>query len=64
MPKPADLTVCFGCGEALTFDRRLRLQRISAAELAALHPDEAAELRKTQHAVRAFLAHQEVPYAR
>jgi len=47
--------VCFGCGEALTFDRRLRLQRISAAELAALHPDEAAELRQTQHAVRSFL---------
>lgn len=55
-PKRFDLTVCFGCGEVLQFDRRLRLQRITANELAALTPDEAADLRQTQTAIREFLA--------
>jgi hypothetical protein len=55
-PQPDDLVVCFGCGEALKFDRRLRLVRVSAAELAALEPDVAAEFMQTQSVVRAFLA--------
>jgi hypothetical protein len=56
LPEPDDLTVCFGCGEALQFDAKLRLRKMTAAELAALAPDEAAELRQTQQAIRKFLA--------
>jgi hypothetical protein len=55
-PNEGDLSVCFGCGEVLTFDARLRLQRISPAVLAKFHPEEAAQLRQTQSRVRAFLA--------
>jgi hypothetical protein len=55
-PVPGDMTICFGCGEALQFDRRLRLTKITAAEIAALDPDERAELQQTQAAVRSFLA--------
>lgn len=55
-PSPGDLSVCLGCGEALQYDRRLRLVRISAAELAALNPDEREALREVQEAVRSFLA--------
>lgn len=54
-PSAGDLTVCFGCGESLQFDDRLRLKRISATELAALDPEEAADLNKTQAVIRAFL---------
>jgi hypothetical protein len=50
------MTVCFGCGEALQYDRRLRPVKISAAQIAALDPDERAELQKVQDAVRTFLA--------
>lgn len=56
LPRPDDLTICFGCGEALTFDRGLRLRAIRASELAGLTPEEAADLRRVQSAVRAFLA--------
>jgi hypothetical protein len=56
MPKSGDLTVCFGCGLVLAFDRRLRPQRIAASVLAALVPEEAAKLREVQEAVRSFLA--------
>jgi hypothetical protein len=55
MPKPGDLSVCFGCGEALQFDRRLRLAKITAAELAALGRREAAEFHRVQREVRRFL---------
>lgn len=55
-PNPGDFGICFGCGETLVFDRRLRLRKITAAEVSALDPDEAAELRQTQQAIRAFLA--------
>jgi hypothetical protein len=57
-PEPGDLTVCFGCGEALQFGPRLAMQKITAAQLAALEPDEAAELQRMQVVVRAFLAQQ------
>ncbi len=56
MPKPDDLTVCMGCGEVLTFGPRLTLHKITAAELAALTPEEAADLEQTQTIVRAFLS--------
>lgn len=55
-PCPGDLSVCFGCGEALQFDRRLRLTTITAAELAALHPEEREKLTATQGHIRRFLA--------
>ena len=55
-PKEADVTVCFGCGELLQFDAELRLLRLPARELASLEPAVKAELRRTQKAVRAFLA--------
>jgi hypothetical protein len=55
-PQPGDFSVCFGCGEVLTYDRRLRLQRVAASTLAAMEPEEAANLRETQEAVRSFLA--------
>ena len=56
LPNPGDFGVCFGCGEALQYDRRLRLVKISAAQIAALDPDERAELQQVQNAVRSFLA--------
>lgn len=56
MPEPGDMSVCIGCGEVLQFDERLRLVPMKASQIAALLPDEAAELRKVQTVVRAFLA--------
>lgn len=63
VPKPTvgDLALCFGCGEVLQFGRRLRLQRITAAEITALDPETAADLRQTQTLVRAFLARRAPP---
>jgi hypothetical protein len=58
-PRRGDLTACFGCGEALKYDRRLRLVKISAAELVALAPDERSALQEVQNAVRSFLAAEE-----
>jgi hypothetical protein len=57
-PKPVegDLSICLGCGEVSQFDRRSRLRPVTASILADLDPDEAADLLKTQKAVRAFLA--------
>ena len=57
-PKPGDLSVCFGCGEVLQFTKRLRVAKMTAAELAALREDEAAPLRATQALIRRFLAAQ------
>jgi hypothetical protein len=54
-PTEGDLMVCIGCGEALRFDAKLLLRKITAAELADLHPETAAEFHATQTAVRAFL---------
>jgi len=48
--------VCFGCGETLRFDGKLRLRKMTLAELAALAPEEAADLQQTQQAIRKFLA--------
>jgi hypothetical protein len=55
-PSEGDLTVCFGCGEALRFDAELLLRKITAAELAALDPEEAAVFCETQTKVRRFIA--------
>jgi hypothetical protein len=54
-PRRGDLTVCFGCGEALQYDRRLRLVKIGAAQISALDPDEHAALQQMQNAIRSFL---------
>jgi hypothetical protein len=56
IPIPGDVTVCIGCGEVLTFDRRLRLKKATLAQLGDLEPDLAAELRNTQRRVRQSLA--------
>jgi hypothetical protein len=50
-----DMSVCFGCGEVMQFDADFRLQKMSAAEIAALTPEEAADLKKTQEMIRAHL---------
>jgi hypothetical protein len=55
-PSEGDLSVCFGCGETLRFDGKLRLRKMTLAEMAALAPEEAADLQQTQQAVRKFLA--------
>jgi hypothetical protein len=54
MPKPGDLSVCFGCGEVLQFDQHLRQHQLTARELVRLDPDEAALLRRLQSTVRLF----------
>jgi hypothetical protein len=55
IPKPRDLTVCFGCGEVLQFDTRLHLEKISAIELAELEPQEADSLKRVQSLIRLYL---------
>ncbi len=55
-PKPADMTVCLGCGEVLQFDEQLRVRKMTATEIAALTPEEAFDLKQTQAAIRDFLA--------
>jgi hypothetical protein len=55
-PTPGDLSVCFGCGAALQFDKRLRVTKLTLREIARLHPDERADLERTQRNVREFLA--------
>ena len=55
-PRPGDLTVCVGCGAALQFGPKLRLLPLAARELAALEPDERADLQATQAHVRAAIA--------
>ena len=53
---PGDLTVCFGCGEALTFDATLHLTKITARARATLSRAEQRDLRNIQTAIRKFLA--------
>lgn len=54
-PVEGDLSVCLGCGEVLMFDARQRLNKTTAAILAGLDPNEIAELRIVQRAVRSVL---------
>lgn len=58
-PRAGDASVCFACGEVMRFDRRNRVRRMSAREIATLSPDLAAALHATQAVVRRFLAAQE-----
>lgn len=51
MPREGDMTVCIGCGAVLQFNARLRLEAMTAAELSALDPEEAADLDRTRRAV-------------
>ena len=53
--KEGDMSVCFGCTEVMQFDADMRLKKMTAAEIATLSPDEAADLRQTQDAIRAYL---------
>lgn len=56
LPVTGDLTVCGGCAAVLTFTRRLRLRAMTAHEIAALDPESAADLHRTQAEVTTFLA--------
>lgn len=57
-PRPGDLAVCIGCGEAVQFGPRLKLRRVPLRVLALLLPDEKEDLIKVQSHVRALLAAQ------
>jgi hypothetical protein len=58
-PNPGDLSVCMGCGQVVRFGPKLKLQRVPASVIAALLPDERAELQEVLDKVRGFIAHEE-----
>lgn len=51
-PKKDDLSVCVSCAAPLSFDEKLRLRRVTPAEILTLHPDEQREVREAQRQVR------------
>ncbi len=54
-PTAGDYTVCSGCATLLVFTKSLGLGVIrDPAKLPNIHPDDLAEIRKTQWAVRKF----------
>lgn len=54
LPQPNDIMVCFACGGALKYDDHMGLQTMTLAELSALSPDEAADLRQVQTTIRSM----------
>jgi hypothetical protein len=60
-PKKGDMAVCFGCAEILQFGDDLKIEKMTAEELAALSFDEMADIRKVQGALRAFLQSEKRP---
>lgn len=53
-PSEGDLTVCIGCGTILAYGPHMRLRRVTAEELAALHPQTAEDLKRVRRAVEIF----------
>lgn len=54
-PEPEDVTVCFKCGELLTFDEKLLVRKLTEAELKEIESIELEtyiELMKAQQQVR------------
>ena len=56
-----DLVVCFGCAEIMQFGADLRMKKMTMAEIAALSPEELADMKQTQDAIRSFLANEKRP---
>jgi hypothetical protein len=52
---PGDMSLCFYCAEVAQFGADFKLKKMSTREIAMLSPEEAADLKQTQDALRAFL---------
>jgi hypothetical protein len=51
-PAPGDLSLCWACGEVLTFDGELRQRRCPESQLGELDPETRAWVREAQVAIR------------
>lgn len=52
-PVAGDFSVCINCGDLAVFQPDLTLRKITAGEMATLHPDERRDILRTQRKVRA-----------
>lgn len=54
MPNPGDISICFECTSYLTYDKNLKLQRMSVDDIVALDSEELYALTKERNMISKF----------